>query len=60
MPKTCCAVGCSYHNIMLKKLSLKKNHQIIIFSGFSNEVKNVKNRFFSLTENNNVIGDVLN
>ena len=28
------------------------------FMGFSNKMKNVKNRgFFSLTENNNVIGD---
>ena len=24
MPKTCCAVDCSYHNMMLKKLSFHK------------------------------------
>jgi hypothetical protein len=27
--------------------------------GFSNEKKNVKNRVFSLTENNNIIGDYM-
>ena len=33
-------------------------HEIINFMCFSNEMKKVKNRFFfTLTENNNVIGD---